>query len=580
MTVPPAAALWRLPRAETLFELVALPGQRFPDAPALHFSRDGVVHEAVSWGWLWRAALEVSDDLRARGHPAGAPVVVVAQTEPAFFAAFFGVLAARGVPVPIAPPASRRAGPLEWYRLRLDAVTRDTGARIVLTPRSVGAILTDCVRTLARPLDVVAVGGELDSRTRQTPARRSDVEAGRARPCDLALLQYTSGSTSDPKGVALAHEHVLANLAALADVLATPDASAVSWLPLHHDMGLIGAALTALYVRRPVLLIPPRAFASDPGCWLRAIGRFGATMTLAPNFAFAYAAQSVAIEDMRDVSLSSLRTILNGAEPVDPAAIDAFESHFAPLGLCRGVVQPVYGLAENVLAVSLSAPGERLVDAVDAEALEVQGAAVPVSQAGRRTRLVISVGRPLLNSDVRIMDDRDRPVADRIVGEVVVRGPSVMSGYHNRPADTAAALRGGWLHTGDLGYLADGRLFITGRLKDLVIRHGRNHDPSDIELVAGRVEGIVPGGVAAFSAGEAPAVVVVAETRLRDEQDRALAARRIREACHEALGFGPDDVRLVSRGDIPRTTSGKIRRAECRLRYLQAGSWPTSKLLP
>ena len=576
MTLSAAAPLWQLPRAKTLFEIVALPGERCPDAPALHFSLDGVVHEAVSWGWLRRAALEVAGDLRARGHAAGSPVMVVAQTEPAFFAAFFGVLAARGVPVPVAPLGSRRAATLDWYRLRLENVVRDTGAQLVLTPRATASALADCVRTLAPPLDVVPVGGERDEHT-SAPLARLDRECCRASPGDLALLQYTSGSTSDPKGVALAHEHILANLAALAAALATQDASAVSWLPLHHDMGLIGAALTALYVRRPLLLIPPRAFARDPGIWLRAIDRFAATMTLAPNFAFTYTAQSVAVEDVCDISLASLRTILSGAEPVEPAAIDAFESRFAPLGLRRGVVQPVYGLAENVLAVSLTAAGERLVDEVDAEALEVRRKAVADSRTGRRTRHVVSVGSPLQDHSVQIVDDRDRPVADRRVGEVVVRGPSVMRGYHNRPTDSAEALRGGWLHTGDLGYLADGRLFITGRLKDLVIRHGRNHDPGDIEIVVGRVEGVVPGGVAAFSAGEPPAVVVVAETRLRDESDRLLVTRRIREACHEALGFGPDDVRLVARGDIPRTTSGKIRRAECRRRYLEVAASPNPK---
>jgi len=567
--------LWQEARATTLLQMVAVPAAREPDVPALSFSRDGIQREALTWGMLWRGALVVAERLRERGLEPGSPAIVAIGTSPTFFTAFFGILAAGGVPVPIAPPASRRPSRLEWYAGMLAGIATDAGARQVVTSSDLEATLTECARRVNLPLAVVPADGISSVETRLRP-RGTEYAP---RPSDLALLQYTSGSTGDPRGVALTHRNVIANLGLIADAIVTPVSSAVSWLPLHHDMGLLGGALTALFTRRPALLLPPQAFARAPSVWLRAIGAFRPTITLAPNFAFAYTVRSVTDSDVADISLDSLRTVLNGAEPVDAAAIDAFETAFAGRGLARGIVRPVYGLAETALAVTFADEGRRVMEQVDADVLERDGRASPHPPANsggdtiarRRTRCLVSVGRPLPTQQVRIVDRDDAEQPDRTVGEVVVRGPSVMAGYYNRPELTAATLRGGWLHTGDLGYLADGRLFLTGRLKDLIIRHGRNYDPADVESIAARAADGGTGTAAAFAADSAtgPRVVVVVETRLRDAEALRALTRRIREACHDALLFGPDDLRLVPRGTIPRTTSGKVRRGECRRLYLE-----------
>jgi acyl-CoA synthetase (AMP-forming)/AMP-acid ligase II len=567
--------LWREPRATTLLEMVAAPAARGPDVPALFFSRDGITHEALSWGMLWRGALVVAERLREQGLEPGSPAIVAIGTSPTFFAAFFGILAAGGVPAPIAPPASRRPSRLEWYAGMLAGIAADAGARQVLTSSDLEATLTECARRV-NPTLAVVTADRIPSVEALLP--RETVHA--PRPSELALLQYTSGSTGSPRGVALTHGNVIANLGLIADAIVTPTSSAVSWLPLHHDMGLLGGALTALFTRRPALLLPPQAFARDPSIWLRAIGAFRATITLAPSFAFAHTVRSVTDSDIADVSLDSLRTVLNGAEPVDADAIDAFETAFAGRGLARGIVRPVYGLAETALAVTFADEGPRVVEDVDADVLERDGEASPdpfvsantsgETMTPRRTRRLVSVGRPLPTQQVRIVDRDAAEQPDRTVGEVVVRGPSVMAGYYNRPEQTAETLRGGWLHTGDLGYVAGGRLFLTGRLKDLIVRHGRNYDPADVESIVARAADVGPGGAAAFATDSAtdPRVVVVVETRLRDTEALRALTRRIREACHDALLFGPDDLRLVPRGTIPRTTSGKVKRGECRRLYL------------
>lgn len=555
--------LWDAPRARTLLDLLSGPARDHPSDAALYLSADGRLADPLTWGALWAGACAVASRLACGGVAPANPVLLIAPTSAAFLTGFFGILAAGGVPVPVAPPASVRPDRLDWYRGLITGIAADAGARVVLTTTRYRPALQASVEGPGPRLSV------LDAEAPSSASGESAPPPRPPSPEQLALLQYTSGSTSRPKGVALTHANVVANMAIIAGAIAREDSIGVSWLPLYHDMGLIGALLTALYARVPLVLMPTAVFIKDPASWLRAIGTFGATITLAPNFAFGHVVRHVALEPLEGCSLGSLETVLNGAEPVDAGAIAAFEARFAGLGLRPSVVRPVYGLAESALAVTFSDPGEPVVDTVDAEALERDGAAIPAA-AGCRTRQFVSVGRPLPTQEIRIVDTDDRECPDRVIGEVVVRGPSVMQGYYGRPDETREALRGGWLHTGDLGYRADGRLYLTSRLKDLIIRRGRNYYPADIEMVVGGAEGVLRGGAVAFGVdgdGE-DRVVVVAETRLRDPEALEALARAIRERCHAAFLFGPDDVRLVPIGGIPRTTSGKVRRHACRQQYL------------
>ena len=560
-------ALWEAPRATTLLDLLRQPAATHPDVPAIFISPNGRDISACTWGALWDGACVEGGRLAALGAVAGQPVILALPTSELFFRAFFGIHAAGGVPVPVTTPPSLNASRLEWYRDHIGRIARDAGARLLCTSTRFAPVLRELAATLPVTLDVITV---------DEPSGAPSIEPASPAPDALALLQYTSGSTTHPKGVALTHASILNNTAIISNAISGPEASAVSWLPLYHDMGLIGAALAGLYSRTPVLFLPTTVFIKEPASWLRAIGRFGATITLAPNFAYHHAVRHAPLELLAGVSLATLTTALNGAEPIDIEAVQAFEATYAPLGLRAGVVRPVYGLAESSLAVTFADAGHRIVESVDADAVESEAIARPA--AGGRSRVLVSVGRPLPTQEVRIVETGGGPLPDRHIGQILVRGPSVMSGYYGHPDETRATLRDGWLHTGDLGYLVDGSLFITGRAKDLIIRHGRNYHPGDIETVVAALPGVLRAGVAAFglSAGGQEQVVVVAETRLKDEAARTTLVRQIRERCHDAFLFGPDDVALLGAGGIPRTTSGKVRRHECRRLYL-AGELATER---
>ena len=557
--------IWHSPRPSTLLEMVGVPAQSHPDVTPLWFSYDGRTSEPHTWRALWDGSMAVGIRLSALVAAQREPVLIAAPTSPAFFHAFFGILAAGGVPVPVATPPSMNVARLGWYQELIARIAGDAGARMVLTTSRYAPVLEACMSAAAAPgLQILTI----DDAAPQPPA---GWRPAAPLPEDLAFLQYTSGSTSDPKGVELTHANVVANMGLIGDAITAPESVGVSWLPLYHDMGLIGAGLGALYTRVPMLLMPTTVFVKDPASWLRAISAFGATITLAPNFAFQHAVRYVEVDQLAEgTSLHTLVTALNGAEPVDAGAVESFEEKFAPVGLRRGTVRPVYGLAESSLAVTFSDPGEFIVDAVDADVLEQQGVALPAS-AGARVRRFASVGRPLPTQELRVVNADDQPLPERHVGEVIVRGPSIMRGYYGRPAETAAVLRNGFLHTGDLGYLHDGRLYLTGRSRDLIIRYGRNYFPADIEAVAGGI-GSGRGASVAFSVdGEGDTrVVIVAETRARTVEELSELERGIKDACHAAFLFGPDEVRMVPMGAIPRTTSGKVRRDECRRLYQTA----------
>jgi acyl-CoA synthetase (AMP-forming)/AMP-acid ligase II len=559
---PERRRLWNEPRARHLVEMIALPAERYPNITAIHLCHHGGEAETIKWGELWRAASACAARFSMMGLCKGDRVMLILPTSRAFFENFFGCLLAGMIPVPAAPPTSLKGSKLDSYRDLISSIALNSSA--------------SCLVGFERTINA------LEERLRGENSRLKKLLADTAAPADAffepatpdvsdtALLQYTSGSTSQPKGVVLSHANIIANMKAIAQTFVTPETICVSWLPLYHDMGLIGTFLASLLCRTPVVIMPPQAFIKQPALWFRAIFEHGATATVAPNFAFAYTVRNIQLEDVADVSLDSLTVALNGAEPVDLRALEDFYQKFKALGLRDGVVRPVYGLAESTLAVTFSDPGWHVVDEVDAELLESEGRAIAAAGAVRRLSIV-SVGRPISTQEIKVVNALGEALPERRVGEILVRGPSVMKGYFNLPAETAEALRGGWLHTGDLGYLADGRLYLTGRSKDLIIRYGKNYFPQDIESQATSIAGIIKGGATAFSLDgeERNFVVIVAETRQRDAGAQAELVRQICERCHDAFSFSPDEVRLVSPGAIPRTTSGKVRRRECRRMFLE-----------
>ncbi|ABC80165.1 AMP-binding protein [Anaeromyxobacter dehalogenans] len=514
----------------------------------------------LSWSEVRARAERAAANLVHLGIRRGDRVAIVLRTEPAFLDAFLGAWLAGAVPVPLYPPV--RLGRLDAYAEDTGRMIRVAGARLVVSAGGTRRLLGGAVERGGPALGCVDV-----SALSALPARI----AREPEPDALGLVQFSSGTTVDPKPVALTHRA----LAAMADALvaatsAGPDDVLVSWLPLYHDMGLIGCLLAAMSYPGPLVLIPPEHFLTRPALWLRALARKRGTISAAPSFAFAYAADRVRDADLAGLSLGTVRLLLDGAEPVSAVALRGFAERFARHGLDPGALVPVYGLSEAALAVTFARPGGRLGGlGVDAARLASEGVVAP---GGRE---VVPVGTPVPGVEVELRGEGGMRVGEGRVGRVFVRGPALMREYLGDPGATARALRGGWLDTGDLGFVVGGALYLHGRARDLVIVRGANHAPEEFEAPLAALPGLRPGCAVALgfepAGGAGEALLVLAE-RARDEAapDAELEAR-VRRAVLAATGIAPHTVRLLAPGTLPRTSSGKLRRAEA-LRRFQAGT--------
>jgi acyl-CoA synthetase (AMP-forming)/AMP-acid ligase II len=560
---------------ETLNDLLAAAG-RDPEGGLRFVGRDERA-DFLGWAEVRERSLAACGGLQALGIEPGDRVALIFPTSPEFFAGFFGVLLAGAVPVPLYPPV--RLGRLAEYLHRTARMLERTRARVVLADRRVERILGESMAE-ARPA--------LGCRT------LAELPAGHPRPAavaaaDLALVQFSSGTTVDPKPVALSHRAILAQVAILNGFWRDTPAlkhSAVSWLPLYHDMGLIGCVFPALSRDATLTLIGPEHFVARPALWLRALSRYRATISPAPNFAYALCASRISESELAGVDLSSWVTALDGAEAVSPSVLHAFEARFAPHGLRPGVLTPVYGLSEAALAVTFSEIGRPYrIGRFDREALAREGVARPaaVPEQGRE---IVSVGRPIPGFQLRIVDSaepegRDLPAGR--VGRIWAAGPSLMDGYLDDPEATARALQGGWLDTGDLGFLEDGELYLTGRAKDVVILRGRNHSPEEIERAVEGVPGVRAGCVVAASwlpeGGEGELLALFVERR-RGAPAEEVAA--LPAACGSAVlgatGLAVDRVVTLAPGTLPRTSSGKLRRSETLRLYLEGELKPPQKV--
>ena len=522
----------------------------------------------LPWSEVHARALRVAGRLGAAGVGAGDRVALVFPTCPAFFDAFFGALVAGAVPVPLYPPV--RLGRLDEYHRRTAAMLSAAGARLVLADRRVRRLLGQAVAP-ARPL--------LGCRTLDELPEGPPARIGRS-PDDLALVQFSSGTTFDPKPVALSHRAVLSQTAALNRIWPQPAGgtvdSGVSWLPLYHDMGLIGCVLPALAAPGTLTLLPPEAFVARPALWLRAVSRFRATISPAPCFAYGLCVAKIRDEELDGVDLSSWRIALNGAEPVVGSVMRAFAERFERWGFRREALTPVYGLSEAALAVTFSDIDRLFVSRrFDRDALARSGRAVPADEG----REIVSVGRPLAGFEVRIvaLSGGNRPEGRE--GRILARGPSLMDGYLGRPEATERVMADGWLDTGDLGFLLDGELFLTGRAKDVLILNGRNHAPEDVESAVWSVPGVRAGCAVAVSwlpeRSEGERLLLLVEAARGDaECDREEVFRACRTAVRAATGLTVDHVEVLAAGTLPRTSSGKLRRGESLRRWLDGSLDP------
>lgn len=528
------------PRAHTLpeaLELAASAGAHLWTA-----DKDGPPIELPLKVLLDRAS-HVAQHLLSHGLERGGRVVVMLPTGEDWLAGFFGTLLAGGVAVPVGPNLS--FGGMDRYAETVRAILDDAGARFLVGSKAIepyvpalGAI--DFVRVDA--LDGSPAFHHLPS----------------ASGHDNAVIQYTSGTTGRPKGVVLSHRALLANAWMIGDRSGmSPRDVGVSWLPLFHDMGLVGALLTALSWHYPLLLMPVESFLLQPRRWIQWIGRQRATMSVAPNFAYQLVLDRVADRHLEGLDLSAWRHAFNGAEAVRPATLRGFEKRFGPLGFDGAAFQPVYGMAENSLAATFPKRGSRWM-------------ASPIGGVE-----LVSVGTPLSGVSVSVVDEHRRVVEKGTTGHILIKSPSLMEGYFRNEEATRAVLDDGWLRTGDLGFVQGDELFVTGRAKELIIKRGRNYPPDDFERIAidtgkGRVLRAAAFGAPNERAGTEDLVVVL-ETRAMTAHDRDLLTREVTGAINGELGIGPDVTVVVPPHTIERTTSGKLRRAALRSKYLEQG---------
>ena len=514
--------------------------------------------ERVEWSRLHEDARAMAAALQARGIGPGSHVALLGATTRPFVTAIQATWLA-GATVVVLPLPMRLAS-IDDFVAQTRRLIVHADAQIVVIDAQLSEFLDP------EPGDPPIVQLE------ELRAAPGSYERPADDPDALAILQFTSGATADPKGVMVPHRCMTANLDAAVEAAALdPDMDrAVSWLPLYHDMGLIGLLGAPMLHGFDLVLAAPQDFLAAPARWMEWIAEFGGTATAGPNFAYALAARALRRLDRLD--LSRWRLAVNGAEPIDPNAVEAFLAAGARHGLDPGAAYCVFGMAEATLAVAFPTPGAGMqVDTIDQRVLETDRYAAPVDGGGAdgNVRRLPRLGRPVPGLEMRICDSSTgQPMQDREVGEVELRGSSITPGYYDNPDSTAASRRGGWFRTGDLGYVVDGELVVCGRIKDVIIVGGRNVFPEDVERAAESVEGVRAGNVIAFGTEGRrgrEAVVVVAETK-HDEiaPIRAAVAARVTDA----VGVPPEDIVLVRPGTLPKTSSGKPQRSLCRRRYL------------
>ena len=550
-------------QARTLTEALAYHVERQPDRLTV-FMYEGENEFPLSYRALWDGALGYAAALARAGLQRGQMVAIMLPTCKEYLYSFYGVLLAGGVPVPLYPPA--RLTTIEDHMTRHVSILQSAGATIMITVPEAKA-LAYLLRAQVETLRQVLVPADLAG------AAERSFQPVHGNPGDMGFLQYTSGSTGTPKGVVLSHANLMANVRAMGAAVNTSAADVfVSWLPLYHDLGLIGANFAALVLGFPTVLMSPLAFLSRPVSWMRALHRHRGTLSGGPNFSFELCLRRIADEDMEGIDLSSWRFAFNAAEPVSPETIVAFEKRFARWGLRGNCLSPSYGLAESSVGVAITVPGTPwIADRLDREQFRRTGEAREARADDASPLVVIGCGTPIPGHDIRVVDAAGLELPDRQEGLLQFRGPSSTSGYYRNPTATKSLFAGEWVNTGDRAYLSQGTLFLTGREKDIIIRGGRNISPYELEQAVGDLAGVRRGCVAVFGSRDAASgterVVVLAEMRDADASRHESLKRMINELSVSLLGGPADDIVLAPPGTVPKTSSGKIRRVAAREYY-------------
>ena len=551
-------------RAATLIEALDWHVARHPARPHAVLIDDAGGERVLTYGELDGEARRIAAALTDRGLKPGQTAAIMLPTGIEYFFCFAGILRAGGIPVPIYPPA--RASQLEDHLRRHAAILENARVEALITvpqAKPLSWLLKPHVPTLRTWVTVQELLAGSDT--------AQDTHA--PQPHDIAMLQYTSGSTGNPKGVILTHDNLLQNIRAMGRALnVTPADVFVSWLPLYHDMGLIGAWLGSLTYGFKFPVMSPLTFLAHPERWLWAIHRHRGTLSGGPNFCYELCVRKIDDAAIEGLDLSSWRFAFNGAEPVSPHAMEAFTRRFERFGFDPRAMTPVYGLAEATLGVAMPAPGRGpRIERIDRDVFQRHGRAVAVDAGSGNALESVACGPPLPGHQLRAVDAAGREVAEREEGRLQFRGPSATSGYYRKPEETRALLQEDWIDTGDMGYIAGGEVYVTGRAKDIIIRAGRNIDPAELEEAIGALDGARKGCVAVFGVGDPASgterIVVLAETRETDPAARERLRLEVNEVAAGLIGSPPDEIVLAKPHTVLKTSSGKIRRAASRAFY-------------
>jgi fatty-acyl-CoA synthase len=549
---------------DTLVDAIeyAAKGQR----GANFYNARGDLTDSVTWTEVRDRAELIGRKLVAMGFEAGDRIALIAETSANFVAFFVGCQYASVLPVPLPLPTS--FGGKDGYVSQLQMQMKSCDANGLMAPSFMAEIIEEATADIK-----LRFKGSYDDYINAKGT--GDVRLPKAD--DLAYLQYSSGSTRFPHGVSVTHRSLLANTHGMGfhGVHIGENDRCVSWLPFYHDMGLVGTLLTTITCQISVDFIPTEEFARRPLSWLRVISRNKGTITYSPTFGFDICARRASLRSsaLEDLDLSTVRVAGCGAEMIRPEVLRNFYETFEPIGFKWEAFLPSYGLAECTLGVSFGKVGVGLeVDLVEEAALTGdKHVLVNGKDENSRVREVVNCGKPLPEYDIEIRSDEDKPLPERQVGRVFLRGTSVMKEYFNDPETTRAVLSPeGWLDTGDMGYMKDGCIYIVGRAKDMIIVNGRNHWPQDIEWAAEQLPGVKTGDVAAISVpGENSEEVpmILAQCRFSEPADRLKFVEDLKRHIQKATGINCM-IELVPPRSLPRTSSGKLSRVKARNQYL------------
>lgn len=552
-------------QASTLIDILDWHVQEHASRAHIQLIADENNKNPINYQALMESSKELASGLQRLGVEPGDSVAIMLPTSEEYFYAFYGILLAGAVPVPIYPPL--RPSQLEDHLRRHATILGNCNAVSMITvteAKPVARLLKSQLDTLRHILTVP-----------ELMKTGTQYEIPAISPNDTAFLQYTSGSTGQPKGVVLTHANLLANIRAMGErVDASSNDVFVSWLPLYHDMGLIGAWLGSLYYGALFVVMSPLSFLARPQRWLQAIHQYQGTLSAAPNFGYELCLHRIDEKDLNGLDLSSWRAAFNGAEAVIPETVTEFPKRFAKYGFRSNTMMPVYGLAESSVGLAFPPLNQGvIIDRIQRQPFMSSGHAIPADNIDTNALRFVACGQPLSGHEIRIADEQGNELPERQEGKLQFRGPSATSGYLRNHEATKKLFVGDWLDTGDLAYISEGNLFVTGRTKDIIIRAGRNLYPHELEEAIGDIPDIRKGRVAVFGASSSQSgterLIILAETRKKDPATLEKLRKRINEVSVDLLGDPADDIVIAPPNTVLKTSSGKVRRSACRELYEQ-----------